>query len=292
MSRRRLLITGASGNVGTAIVDALANDSELVAVAAVQSPHQYSQAHDRHARAPDAVRLDFHDASTFKAALDGVDTVFLLRPPAISDVGTTLNRFITVAASMSVRHVVFLSVQGAEKNRIIPHHRVEAHLAKTHIGRTVLRPGFFANNFGDAYRDDIRHDSRVFVPAGDGRVSFVDARDLADAFLHIVRNPEPHLGQGYTLTGSRSYGFADAAVILSRVLNRPIRYEAASLWKYVAHLRARKLPLAQVLVQTVLHANLRRGAGSTVDPTMQRLLGRASRTLEEYLTDYAYLWQL
>jgi uncharacterized protein YbjT (DUF2867 family) len=289
---RRILVTGASGNVGRAIVDALARDSVLEAVAAVTHPQDYRRRPaDHHSQAPYAVRLDFHDASTFRPALVGIDTVFLMRPPAISNVGNTLNRFVSAAALMQVRHLVFLSVQGADTNRIIPHHRVEMQLRKTDIEHTILRPGFFANNFGDAYRDDIRSDKRLFVPAGAGKVAFIDARDIADVFVGIARDPGAHRAKGYTLTGSHAYSFADAAASLSRVLGYPIHYEPASLWAYCKHLRARKMPLAQILVQTILHANLRDGAGAVVDPNMQQLLGRASRTLEQYLTDYAYLWR-
>jgi uncharacterized protein YbjT (DUF2867 family) len=65
---------------------------------------------------------------------------------------------------------VFLSVAGAERNVVVPHHRVERHLRRDPIGWTVLRPSFFAQNLSGAYRDDIRG-GRIVVPAGDGKVA-------------------------------------------------------------------------------------------------------------------------
>jgi uncharacterized protein YbjT (DUF2867 family) len=188
-----------------------------------------------------------------------------------------------------VQHIVFLSVAGAETNRLVPHHAVEQALARSG-GWTVLRPGFFAQNFGDAYRRDIVEDGRVYVPAGRGRVAFVDVRDLGDLAARILEAPSAHEQRGYTLTGGEAIDFASAASWLSEALGRRVRYEPASIVGYVRHLRGRGMPWAQIGVQTVLHAGLRFGQAERVDPTLARLLGRAPRTVREYVQDHRDLW--
>jgi uncharacterized protein YbjT (DUF2867 family) len=65
---------------------------------------------------------------------------------------------------------------GAEPKRWASHHAVEQHLLRSGVSYTLLRPGFFAQNLGDAYRHDIRERSEIVVPAGRGRVAFVDVR--------------------------------------------------------------------------------------------------------------------
>ncbi len=280
-----MLVTGATGNVGSALVDVLVQQNIGVTVA-VTDPVSYGKD-----RGIDAVRLDFHDPSTFAPAVKGVDSVFLLRPPAISKVGPTLNRFITVARNHGVRHVVFLSVAGAETNKVVPHHRVEVHLAKAAVNHTILRPGFFANNLGDAYREDIRTDHRLYVPAGTGRVAFIDARDIAAVVGVIAHEPSAHVGSGYTLTGSATYSFFEVASCLSEHLGRPIGYTAASILGYINHLHQRKLVMPQILVQTILHAGLRKGSAANIDPTLARLLGRESLTIDDYITAHLNLWQ-
>jgi uncharacterized protein YbjT (DUF2867 family) len=281
-----LLVTGATGNVGAAVMEALATTRTL-ATAAVTDPVRYTLENVGRS----AVTLDFYDPATFAPALDGVDSIFLMRPPAISKVGPTLNRLITVAVERGVRHIIFLSVAGAETNKIVPHHLVETHLAQSGINHTILRPGFFANNLGDAYREDIRTDDRLFVPAGTGRVAFIDARDIAAIVAMIAQDPDEHVGKGYTLTGSVSYSFKDAAALLSACLNRSITYTPASIVGYFQHLRRRGLPIPQVLVQLILHVGLRKGSAALVDPTLARLLGRNANTLEDYITSHQKLWQ-
>jgi len=202
----------------------------------------------------------------------------------------TLNRLIDVAADLGVGHVVFSSVAGADTNRIVPHHRVETHLRASGLGWTILRPGFFAQNFGDAYRLDITEENRVYVPAGDGRVAFVDVRDLGEVAAAVFQHPEDHAGVGYTLTGPQAVTFTEAAAALTEVVGRTIRYEPATIPGYFGHLRRRSLPVVQAVVQTVLHAGLRRGDAETVDLTVDRLLGRPARPIDVYFRDHADLW--
>lgn len=279
-----ILVVGATGNVGRAVVDALRREGLRV------------RATTRHGENGDVdgvetVPLDLYDPKTFRAALAGVDGLFLLRPPSIVRVGSTLHVLIDAAAEEGVGHVVFSSVAGAERNPFVPHHRIEGHLRSAAPGWTILRPGFFAQNLGDAYRSDIAVDDRLHVPAGDGRVAFVDVRDLADVVAEIFRDPTPHRGMAYTLTGPRAFTFGEAAQVLTSALDRPIRYEPATVAGYVRHLRARGLPTGQIAVQLILHLTLRSGDAARVDPTLAQLLGREGRPLDEYIADHRALWR-
>lgn len=274
------LVTGATGNVGSAVVAAL-RDREAALRVADRDP---ARARDLLGEV-DAVRLDFTDASTFGPALTGVDSVFLVRPPAIARVGPTINRFLDAAAEAGVEHVVFASVAGAESNRIVPHHRIERHLVGSSLAWTILRPGFFAQNIGTAYRDDIVHHDRIVVPAGDGRAAFVDTRDLGEAAA-IALCDGACRGRAFHLTGPHAVSFEEVTERLSGLVGRPIRYEPAGIVRYLRHLRRAGLPVMQCVVQTVLHVGLRRGDAEEVTDELERLLGRPPRTLEDYLVDH------
>lgn len=285
MSSPTILVTGATGNVGAAVVTALRAVGAPVR-AAVTDP---AAARDRFGDV-DTVRLDLTDPDTFATALDGVGRVFLIRPPAIARVGPTINRFVDAAAAEGVDHVVFSSVAGAENNPVVPHHRVETHLFASGLGWTVLRPGFFAQNLGGPYRSDIRDEDRIHVPAGDGRVAFVDVRDLGELAALILVAPDAHVGQAYTITGPVAVTFDEVADLLTTELGRTVRYEPASVLGYLRHLNRQGLPFVQQLVQTVLHTGLRRGDAEDVDPMLERLLGRPPRTLQDYVHDHRGLW--
>lgn len=279
-----ILVTGSSGNVGAAVVDELRARGAPFRLG-VRRPASVIRRGGE-----EIVSLDFLDASTFRGAARGCDAVFLLRPPVVSNTRRTLNPFIDVAREEGVRHIVFLSVAGAGTNPFVPHHAVENHLRDRAGGWTLLRPGFFAQNLGGAYRDDIARDDRLFVPAGGGRVAFVDVRDVAEVAASALVSPRAHDARSYTLTGPDPITFFEVAALLSRELARRIRYEPASVPAYAAHLRRRGMPLAQIAVQTVLHVGLRLGQAERVDDTLGRLLGRRPRSLAAYVRDHRALW--
>lgn len=285
-SASTILVTGATGNVGRHVVRALKARGVPVRAAVFSA----ERARGVLGEDIDLVELDFEDPATFARASTGARGLFLLRPPHLARVATTLNPFIDVAQRQGVEHVVFLSVAGAEKNRFVPHRAVEAHLQACGVASTLLRPGFFAQNLGDAYRQDIRDDDRLFVPAGRGRAAFVDVRDVAevaaDAFLD-----GRHRGQAYTLTGREALDFDQVAARLTEALGRPIHYARPSALAYVRHLRRRRLPAGQIAVQTALHLLLRTGNGARVDPTLERLLGRPPTSLATYIRDHVALWR-
>jgi uncharacterized protein YbjT (DUF2867 family) len=282
-----VLVTAALGNVGREVVRACAerglpvrvSDPTLARVRAAYPEHE-------------AVALDLLDRTTWSPALTGCDAVFLLRPPPIGDMETTLIPFVDEAYAAGVRHVVFLSVAGADRMKWVPHRKVELHLAAKGAGWTVLRPGFFAQNLKDAYRLDIVEDGRLYVPAAEGRVAFVDVRDAGDVAARIFEDPSAFAGQSLTLTGPEALRFEDVAALLSSTLGRQVRYEPASIAGYAWHLRRRRaMPWMQVVIQTILHVGLRRGDAEAVEPTVERILGRPPGTLRAYIAREAATWR-
>lgn len=281
-----VLVVGATGNLGGAVVEHLLRRGVPVRAAATDP----ARLAGRHPGA-DPVRLDLQDPATFRPALTGASGLFLVRPPAIATVGPTLNSLLDAAAGAGVGHVVFSSVTGADTNRVVPHHRVERHLLAGRLPWTILRPGFFAQNLADAYRSDIVDHDRLLLPAGRGRAAFIDARDIGEVAAGVLADPGPHRGAGYVLTGPEALDFDRVAAILTAERGRPVRYEPTSALRYLRLVRSQGRPAAQAVVQTVLHTGLRRGQAELVDPTLPRLLGRPARTLAAYVHDHRDLWR-
>ena len=286
MSPRPVLVVGATGRVGGAVLASL-RSREVPVRALVRDPRALTACE----AGLEVGRLDLRDPSTFADAVAGAGRLFLVRPPAIARVGPTVNAFVDAAVGAGIDHVVLASVAGADDNRLVPHHRIETHLRAAGVAHTLLRPGFFAQNLTGPYRQDIRHDDRLYVPAGQGRVAFVDVRDLGEVAAQVLEDPTGHVGAAYELTGPEAVTFDEVAALLSDALGRRVRYEPATVVGYARHLRQGGLPLTQTLVQTVLHVGLRRGDAAAVDPTLGRLLGRRPRTVADVIADHTHLWR-
>ena len=286
--RTTILVTGATGHVGRHVVTHLLESGASV-IAASTSP---ARLRERFGDAVTPARLDFLDPSTWREAIADATRVFLMRPPAIADVANTLVPFIDLAREQGVEHIVFLSVAGAGDNKFIPHRKVEDHLRSCGEDHTNLRPGFFAQNLESAYLEDIVGDDRIYVPAGRKQpVNWIDTRDIAEVATLILANPATHRGQSYTLAGPAPVPWSEVTRSLSEALERSIRYEPASLIGYMRHLSRRGLPRDAIMVQTILHFLLRFGQGANEDPTLERLLGRAPRTIHHYIQDHIEIWR-
>lgn len=281
-----VVVTAASGNVGREAVHALQNRGISVRAAGCSVDELRAVLGDD----VPAVRFDFRDASTFDRTLGRASSVFLVRPPAISDVKSAMIPFVDAALRSGVRHIVFMSAAGLGDSRLLPHYVVEQYLRAKFEGYTFLRPGFFTQHLGGVFRDDIVREGRLFVPAARGRVAFVDVRDVAEVAANVLANPEEHHKSVYTLTGPEAITFAEVAELLSEVLGRDVRYEPASIVSYVRRLHERGVPLPKVAIETVLHVGLRYGQAERVDPTLERLLGRRGHTVERYVRDHDHLW--
>ena len=281
-----MLVTGAVGNVGREVVRSLRAHGREVRAADLS----VGSIRAMHGDDIEAAVLDYEAHETFARAVEGCDSLFLVRPPAIACMESTLLPFIDAASAGGVKHVVFLSCAGAGTNKLVPHHAVEKYLAARGVGYTLLRPGFFSQNLGVAYRKDIAEEGRLFLPAGRGRVAFVDIRDVAEVAAIIFDDPLAHQSAAYDCTGPEALSFEETARLMTDVVRRPIRYEPASIAGYVRHLHVHGLPLAQIAVQTVLHVGLRFGQSEKIDPTLERLLGRRPRTLAAYVRESAELW--
>src|SRR6056297_3171587 len=121
----KILITGATGNVGTEAIRYLQmrNTSDQVVVGArntEKAKHTFKEFEGL-----EYVHFDFEDERTFNSALTGIDKVFLLRPPHISDISRYFTPLIDSIKTQNINGVVFLSVQGAEKSKVIPHNKIE-----------------------------------------------------------------------------------------------------------------------------------------------------------------------
>lgn len=282
---RTIFITGATGNVGAPLVAALA-DAGATVIAGVRS-------RDDIEALPEGVtarKLDFEDPATWPEAFDGVDSLFVVRPPPISNVGETINPTIEHALASGTSHVVTLSLLGAEKNPVVPHRKIEKYVESTGVPYTHLRPSFFMQNLSTTHREEIRDEGRIVVPAGDGKTSFIDCRDIADVAALALLNPDEHANLAHDLTGAEALSYHDVADVFSDVLEREIRYDEPSVLEFYRHRRQKGEPLGFLMVTVALYTVARLGLADRVTDDFQTLTGREPRSLATFARDYRECW--
>lgn len=270
-----VLVTGATGTVGEFVVEELASyDCEVRPL--VRDPNKADE---------NAVAFDFTKPETWGAAFDGGDSLFVVRPPQIGRVGRDVNPAIDAAIRCGVDHVVVLSVLGAEKNPLLPHRRIERHVEAAECTHTFLRASFFMQNFDEVHGEDVRDHGELFVPAGDGKTSFVDARDVA-AVAAAALVESGHENVAYDLTGPAALDYDEVAAVFSEGLDREITYPRPGALAFVRRLVSRGDPLPFAVVQIGVYTTARLGLADRVTDDVERVLGRKPRPLGEYVADY------
>ena len=279
---QHLLITGATGNVGQAVLAALPQRADLDIRAGVRDVAGGAAALRAYSHAR-LVPFDFADPASQDAALDGCDSVFLLRPPEITD---DFGDFIARAGRAGVRHLVFLSVQGAADNRFIPHHKTEQRLMKSGLAYTLLRPAYFMQNFTTTLRRDLVEGHRIFLPAGRARFALIDVGDIGRVAALVLTEPGArHHGQAYTLTAQYRLTFQQMADQLSAGLGRLIRYESPSPWRFFRAKKREGLAPGFILILLLLHYLPRFQAAPPVTDTVAALLGQPPVEFAQFVAE-------
>jgi uncharacterized protein YbjT (DUF2867 family) len=276
-----ILVTGATGTFGREVVRNLVRRGERVRAAV----HREASARHLDGLDVERVELDYERPVTVAKALEGVDRLFLLilDMPKHGEVAGLVAR---LARQAGVRHLVKLSAMGADRDSYTLgnwHGDAERAIIEAGVPYTFLRPNSLMQNFATFFRP---RKGRIYLPLGQGRVSYVDARDVGEAAANILAEGG-HEGAAYELTGPEAVTMTRVAEILSGVAGEKIVYVDIS--EEAARQFMQGLGEPDWLVEGVLemHTVNKAGEYGTVTGDVERLAGHPATSFERFAADYA-----
>lgn len=285
----KILITGPLGNVGGYVAKyALENNQEIVT--ASRNVEALKRKYGENA---ECVHFDFTEPETFDKALDGVDRVFIVRPPHLGK-PKDIKPFIQALERRkeSIKLVSFLSLIGIENNPVPPHHRIEKYIEQAGLPYCHIRPGFFMQNISGIHGFEIKHCDRIVVPVKNALTSFIDAEDIGEITAKVLSEPELHANRAYSITGPEAIDYWKVAEILSSVLGREITYTnpkpsfAKKYW-----IEVRGLDKNYTTVMGMLYMMTRMGTAKTVTNTFERVMGKKPRSFVEFAEKNQSYWK-
>jgi len=265
----KILVTGATGNVGSELVEQLdGKQHEILAGARKGSLSEVSGARP--------TEVDFERDI---APDESFDSIFLMRPPQITD-PEPFARFLR-RYSRDTR-IVFLSVQGAGARPWLPHARIEKRIREMRYPHAFVRASYFMENLLTNLWGELAEDRRIFLPAGDLALDWVSARDVAKVCAAALEGRVDD--EAVPVCSGRLLGFADVCVIINRILGTRLRYEPASLWGYVRHERRKDRDWNYIAVMLLLHflPRFERSVSQECEATYG-VLGGLPETLEHFV---------
>jgi uncharacterized protein YbjT (DUF2867 family) len=283
-SRQTVLVTGATGTTGSALLRLL-EERGFALRAMIRHKQDVAKLGDTSAS---IVIGDFDDAGSIVAALDSVDSAYLVTPSSI-DAEAQQIRFAELAAAARVRHLVKLSQLGAKENspvRFLRYHAaVERRILELGLGYTFLRPNLFFQGLL-AFKAMIADEGRFFAPIGDARVSAVDIRDIALVAAVVLTQPG-HVGKTYTITGPAAVTHGEIAHAIAGAIGREVKFIDVSPEDFAFALRKIGMPPWQVNGLVEDYAHYVRGEAAEVYPTIREVARTVPRDVSGFARDYA-----
>ncbi len=277
-----ILVTGSTGKVGQQLVAALkAKGAAFKALARSEASLKALQA-----QGVEAVRGDLGDPASLKAALQGVDKLFLLSSASHFD--RLEIAAIETAKAAGVKHVVKLSAQGVSADSSNPlfraHAQAERALEESGLAYTILRPTFFQQNWVAFYSHAIKAGQPVYVNAGDGRLAWIDTRDIAAVAAAALTEPG-HEGLVYDLTGPEALGYAEVAARLGKLLGHEVAYVPVSDSAAFQAMKGMGMDAWYSYGMVTLNQGVRRGIAEPTTGTVELVTGAAPRNLDAFLQE-------
>jgi uncharacterized protein YbjT (DUF2867 family) len=278
-----ILVTGAGGNVGRPLVDALAAAGKSVR-AAYHSPERTREAR---AAGRDAVTVDFTKPETLGPALDGARSVFLLGPIGPGHVEREL-AVVTAARAAGVERIAKLSVMRApdESYSFAKIHRpIERAIEDSGLAWTFLRPTSFMQNFVNYMAPTIRAQRSIYTTIPDSPFNHIDTRDVARVAATVLAS-DGHARKAYGLTGPASFTYREAAATIARLSGAPVQCVGITEADARAAMKSHGIPESQIDALLDLDRFYREGGADFTTETVRELTGREPRKFEQFVSEF------
>ncbi|PKR88832.1 NAD(P)-dependent oxidoreductase [Pleomorphomonas diazotrophica] len=272
----KILILGATGNVGRPLVQALMARGEAIKAASRNG---------KPVDGAEGVAFDVADPMTFPHAFEGVDRAFVMLPGGYTEAKALLLPVIEAAATRGVK-VVLLSVLGADADDTIPYRQAELALEKSGVRWVVLRPNWFTDNFINYWKPGIDAAGVIALPAADGKSSFIDVRDIADSAAAALTT-DRFDNKAFNLTGPEAIGYAEAAALISEAAGKPVAYHAVDDDTFVGNLVGAGVPEVYARFLASIFYPVREGWTAVITDDVRTLTGHPARRVADWVKENA-----
>lgn len=280
---RNILITGATGNIGFEVIRFLSKiDSTNKIIAGVRNIDKAKAVFYDYPNL-EYVHFDFEDFNTFDNALTDIDTIFLLRPPHISDIDRYFSPLISKIKDKNINQIVFLSVQGAEKSKVIPHNKIERLIIENGLDHIFLRPSYFMQNLTTTLINDIKSKREIILPSGTAKFNWIDIENIGEVGAILLDKFQEYKNQPIEITGLENENFDKVTSLINETISNPIRYKNINPLKFFRIKKQEGMVKGMIIVMILLHFLPRFQKEPRISDFYERLTGKKPTDLKTFI---------
>ncbi|MEQ9375159.1 MAG: NmrA family NAD(P)-binding protein [Imperialibacter sp.] len=280
---KRVLVTGATGNIGREVIhflNELNQECEIIAAARdVESAKKEFLGYP----SLSFEWFDFENRNSFASAFESIDRLFLLRPPHISEVEKYFQPLLLAAKESGIEEIVFLSVQGVEKSSIIPHNKIEALIRSYGFKYIFVRPGYFMQNLTTTLLAEIRENHTITLPSGHAKFNWIDVGNIGEATAMLINSFPEYQNAGYDITGTENKDFYQVTYLMSKVIGTEICFNSINPLSFYFKKRNEGVQKGFALVMTMLHFLPRFQEEPEISENFEKLTGKSPTRLADFI---------
>ncbi|HET6559692.1 MAG TPA: NmrA family NAD(P)-binding protein [Prolixibacteraceae bacterium] len=280
---KRILVTGATGNVGLEVIRFLLHyQSECQIIAGVRNVVKAKKKLGNSEQI-EFTRFDFEDSATFQPAFENIQALFLLRPPHISQVERYFNPLIEAVNRSGIKEIIFLSVQGAEKSKVIPHNQIEKLIAESGVRYIFLRPSYFMQNMTTTLLKDIQQQRMIILPAGKAKFNWIDIVNIGEITAILFNRFDQYANQAIEITGNENKSFKEVAQVISEVTSLKVEFMNVHPLRFYQLKKRQGLSKGMIVVMILLHFLPRFQKQPRISDFYYQLTGKQPTTVKEFV---------
>lgn len=280
---KRILITGATGNIGHQVIRYLSQlNTNHEVVAGVRNIDKAKKQLVVYTDLTYTL-FDFENETTFSTALKNIDTVFLLRPPHIADIEKYFRPLLTSIKEALVKEIVFLSVQGAERSKVIPHHKIEALIQEFELDYIFLRPSYFMQNLTTTLHSTIKEKQKIILPSGKAVFNWIDVNNIGEVAAHLIDDFIKYKNSAIELTGYENENFFFVAELIRKECHTDLTYTAVNPFKFFRLKKKEGMVQGMILVMIMLHFLPRFQRPPKINSFYEEITGKKPTPLKEFI---------
>lgn len=286
---KQILITGATGQLGTEVINALLKKTDSGAVSALL--RDTAKAGDLKARGVDIRVGNYDDLASLVKAFKGIDTLYFVSGSEMANRSQQHENVVKAAKEAQVKHVVYTSFQRRNETASSPiaavaagHLAAEEALKKSGLTYTILKHGLYLDMLPVFLGEKILENGQIYQPAGEGKTAYILRKDLAEAGAAIL-STEGHANKIYEAYAGTTYSYPEIAKIMESISGREISYVSPTTEDYIQTLTGAGVPMEYAGMFAGFGEAIRQGEFADTSDFMETILGRKPVTAEEYLKE-------